>query len=80
MGRGATWIHDGLDVTPVNSLSGALQQSSGLGLSAARIGYAASSYIAGAVRGVLLFGWLADLWGRTRLFTVTLRIYLRSCR
>ena len=76
VGLGATWILDGLEVTLVSSLSGALQQSSGLGLSAALIGYAASSYIAGAVLGALLFGWLTDLWGRKRLFTVTLGIYL----
>jgi MFS family permease len=76
VGLGATWILDGLEVTLVSSLSGALEKSSGLGLSAAFIGYAASSYIAGAVLGALLFGWLTDLWGRKRLFTVTLGIYL----
>ncbi|MDE2462677.1 MAG: MFS transporter [Alphaproteobacteria bacterium] len=75
-GLGATWILDGLEVTLVGSLSGALEKSSGLGLNAALIGYAASFYIAGAVLGALLFGWLTDLWGRKRLFTVTLGVYL----
>ncbi len=78
VGLGATWILDGLEVTLVSSLSGALEKSSGLGLSAALIGYAASSYIAGAVLGALVFGWLTDLWGRKRLFTITLGIYLMA--
>jgi MFS family permease len=73
---GVTWILDGLEVTLTGSLSGALQASPTLRLSDAQIGASASSYLAGAVGGALLFGWLADRLGRKRLFTVTLGLYL----
>jgi MFS family permease len=73
---GITWILDGLEVTIVGSLSGALQSESGLGLSATEIGLAASLYIAGAVTGALLFGQLADQYGRRKLFLVTVGVYL----
>ncbi len=73
---GVTWILDGLEVTIVGSLSGALQSKTGLGLSATQIGLAASLYIAGAVTGALLFGQLADQYGRRKLFLVTVGLYL----
>lgn len=73
---GVTWILDGLEVTIVGSLSGALESKAGLGLSATEIGLAASFYIAGAVGGALLFGQLADQYGRRKLFLVTVGVYL----
>ena len=73
---GITWILDGLEVTIVGSLSGALESKAGLGLSATEIGLAASLYIAGAVTGALLFGQLADQYGRRKLFLVTVGLYL----
>ncbi len=73
---GITWILDGLEVTLVGSLSGALQASPALRLSDAQIGASASLYLAGAVGGAVLFGWLTDRLGRKRLFTVTLGLYL----
>jgi MFS family permease len=73
---GITWILDGLEVTLVGSLSGAIARSPGMNLSAGRIGLAASWYLVGAVAGALLFGWLTDRLGRKRLFTVTLLIYV----
>jgi MFS family permease len=72
---GATWILDGLEVTVVGSLSGALTHSS-LHLSETEIGLAGSAYVAGAVLGALFFGWLTDRLGRKKLFTVTLGVYL----
>src|ERR1700753_3051621 len=50
---GITWILDGLEVTIVGSLSGALQSGAGLGLSSTEIGLAGSLYVAGAVVGAL---------------------------
>ena len=73
---GVTWILDGLEVTVVGSLGPALQQRATLGLTAAEIGLAGSIYVAGAVCGALLFGRLADRFGRKRLFLVTLSVYL----
>ncbi len=73
---GAAWILDGLEVTIVGSLSGALAESPVLHLSGAEIGMAASAYLIGAVAGALVFGWLTDRLGRKRLFSVTVLIYL----
>jgi MFS family permease len=73
---GVTWILDGLEVTLAGSLSGALKDSPVLRLSNADIGLAASVYLAGAVLGAIVFGWLTDRLGRKRLFFVTLTVYL----
>jgi MFS family permease len=73
---GVTWILDGLEVTLAGSLSGALMQHSGLGLSNWQIGLAGSAYLCGAVLGAFLFGWLTDRLGRKKLFSITLAVYL----
>jgi MFS family permease len=72
---GTSWIIDGLEVTLVGSLSGALTLPTGLGLSASEVGEAAGAYVAGAVIGAILFGGLADRYGRRRLFFITLGVY-----
>jgi MFS family permease len=73
---GITWVLDGLEVTLVGALSGAIAESPTLHLSSTQIGAAASAYLAGAVIGALYFGWLTDRLGRKRLFTITVLIYL----
>jgi MFS family permease len=75
---GVAWILDGLEVTLAGSLAGALQASPALRLSDAQIGASAGFYLAGAVGGAILFGWLTDRLGRKRLFTVTLGLYLAA--
>jgi MFS family permease len=75
---GITWVLDGLEVTLVGALSGALEASPALHLSDAQVGAAASAYLAGAVLGALLFGWLTDAWGRKRLFFITLGLYVAA--
>jgi MFS family permease len=72
---GTSWILDGLEVTLVGSLSGVLQSNAGLSLSDQAVAAAASTYLAGAVIGALLFGHLTDRLGRRKLFLVTLATY-----
>jgi MFS family permease len=73
---GITWVLDGLEVTLAGTLAGALKQSPALQFSNTDIGLAASAYLAGAVLGALLFGWLTDRFGRKKLFFITLSFYL----
>ncbi len=73
---GITWILDGLEVTLVGSLAGAISGSPRLRLTEAEFGLTASFYLGGAVIGALFFGWLTDKLGRKKLFTITVLIYL----
>src|SRR5215470_18821898 len=73
---GITWVLDGLEVTLAGAVSGALKTSPSLRLDDAQVGLSASAYLAGAVLGSLLFGWLTDRFGRKRLFFVTLGVYV----
>jgi len=73
---GITWTLDGLEVTVVGAISGALKASPSLHLSDPQVGAAASAYLAGAVLGAIVFGWLTDLLGRKRLFFITLGLYV----
>ena len=73
---GATWILDGLEVTLVGSLSGAIADSPVLHFTAADIGLAGSAYTTGVVIGALFFGYLTDRLGRKKLFTITVGVYL----
>jgi MFS family permease len=73
---GITWILDGLEVTLVGAVAGALKQSPVLQLSNTEVGLASSAYLAGAVLGAMFFGWLTDRLGRKKLFFITLSVYL----
>ncbi len=72
---GTSWILDGLEVTLVGSLSGILESKNGLSLTDPQVTGAATTYLAGAVIGALLFGHLTDRLGRKKLFLVTLATY-----
>jgi MFS family permease len=72
---GTSWLLDGLEVTLVGSLAGVLTSSKGLSLSDAQVTAAATTYLAGAVFGALLFGYLTDRLGRRRLFLITVATY-----
>ncbi len=80
IGLGTVWILDGLEVTIVGSIAGAISaKGSGINISAADIaGWAASMYVAGACFGALFFGRLTDMFGRKRLFMITLGVYLAA--
>jgi MFS family permease len=73
---GVTWILDGLEVTLAGAVSGALKDSPVLQFSNTDVGIVASAYVAGAVLGAMLFGWLTDRFGRKKLFFITLAVYL----
>ena len=73
---GITWILDGLEVTLAGSVATALQDSPQLHFTAPQVGASASAYLVGNISGALVFGWLTDRWGRKRLFTITLGLYL----
>jgi MFS family permease len=72
---GTSWLLDGLEVTLVGSLAGILTSSKGLRLTDTQVTAAATTYLAGAVCGALLFGYLTDRLGRRRLFLVTVATY-----
>src|SRR5687767_8519008 len=63
---GITWVLDGLEVTIAGSIAGALQESPVLRFTPVEIGLVSSAYLAGAVAGALLFGYLTDRFGRRR--------------
>ncbi|WP_210203392.1 MFS transporter [Breoghania corrubedonensis] len=73
---GVTWVLDGLEVTLKGAVSSVLQEPESLGFTSSQIGMIASFYIAGAVVGALIFGYLTDRFGRRIFFFVTLGVYL----
>ncbi len=73
---GVTWILDGLEVTIIGSIGPILQDHRTLGLTDQDIGTVAACYVAGAVAGALLFGWLTDRFGRRLIFNITLGVYV----
>ena len=73
---GVTWIIDGLEVTLVGAVSPILESRETLGFTSTQNGLLNTAYLIGAVSGSLVFGYLTDLWGRKKLFTITLGVYL----
>ena len=72
---GTSWMLDGLQVTLAGSLAGILENKQALGLTDPEVAAGASTYLAGAVVGAILFGYLTDRLGRRKLFLVTLATY-----
>ena len=72
---GTSWMLDGLQVTLAGSLAGILEDKRTLGLTDPQVAAGATSYLAGAVTGAVIFGYLTDRLGRRKLFLITLAIY-----
>ncbi|MBX6315601.1 MAG: MFS transporter, partial [Isosphaeraceae bacterium] len=75
---GITWVIDGLEVTLVGAISPVLERPETLRFTSTQNGLLNTAYLVGAVSGALVFGYLTDLWGRKKLFTVTLGLYLTA--
>lgn len=75
-GLGTSWMLDGLEVTIIGAMGAVLTSPRTLGLTAPQLGATGSFYLAGAVLGALVFGWLTDRFGRRRMFFLTLSFYL----
>ena len=73
---GITWILDGLEVTIVGSISAVLKEPQTLHLSDVQVASAGTAYLFGAVLGALFFARLTDMYGRKKLFMITLAVYL----
>ena len=79
IGLGTVWILDGLEVTMVGSVASRMtEDGSGIDISSGQIGIAAAFYVAGACLGALLFGQLTDMYGRKKLFLITLAVYITA--
>ncbi|MGX1312402.1 MFS family permease [Streptomyces calvus] len=78
IGLGTVWILDGLEVTVVGNIAARLSEpGSGLPITSGQVtGIAAALYVAGACAGALFWGRLTDIWGRKKLFMITLAVYL----
>jgi MFS family permease len=75
---GITWILDGLEASLIANLAPTLQHPDALGISAVQVGLANTGYLVGQVIGALIFGYLTDLFGRKRMFLITLGLYLAA--
>ncbi len=75
---GVTFLLDGLEGGVGGSISGALKSATTLHFSDAQLGIASTGYLAGTVLGALIFGYLADVYGRKSLFLWTLTLYVCS--
>jgi MFS family permease len=74
---GVAWILDGLEITIAANITDIISKKSALAMSSASVAFSVGTiYLLGEVAGALLFGNLADRWGRRNLFMITLGVYL----
>ncbi|MGW4146247.1 MFS transporter [Streptomyces albogriseolus] len=78
IGLGTVWILDGMEVTIVGNIAARLSEpGSGLPITSGEVtGISAALYVTGACLGALFWGRLTDIYGRKKLFLITLAVYL----
>ncbi|MER6836841.1 MFS transporter [Streptomyces cellulosae] len=78
IGLGTVWILDGMEVTVVGNIAARLSEpGSGLPITSGQVtGISAALYVTGACLGALFWGRLTDIYGRKKLFLITLAVYL----
>lgn len=70
---GITWILDAFEVVIVSVVLKSMAKS--LDISVVQSSWMVSSFLVGALVGALIFGYLADKYGRKKIFFVTLLLY-----
>lgn len=70
---GITWVLDAFEVVIVSAVLKPMAKS--LGLTPSQSSLMTSAFLFGAIFGSLLFGYLADKFGRKSLFLITLLLY-----
>ncbi len=70
---GVTWILDAFEVVIVGNVLGSMTKS--LNLSPLQGSLVISGFLVGAIIGSFLFGYLADRYGRKKVFLLTLLLY-----
>lgn len=70
---GITWVLDAFEVVIVSVVLKSMAKS--LNLSTFQSSWLVSSFLVGALIGALLFGYLADRYGRKKIFFITLLLY-----
>ncbi|RLJ71190.1 putative MFS family arabinose efflux permease [Hydrogenivirga caldilitoris] len=70
---GITWVLDAFEVVIVGNVLGSMTES--LNLNPFQASLVISGFLAGAIIGSFLFGYLADRFGRKRVFLITLFLY-----
>lgn len=70
---GITWILDAFEVVLVSVVLKSMAKS--LDISVVQSSWLVSSFLVGALVGALIFGYLADKYGRKKMFFITLLLY-----
>jgi MFS family permease len=76
LGLGISWVIDGYEVSLLSILTGVLKEQ--LNMTDVEIAQAGSMYLIGCVSGAIIFAYLSNKYGRKKLFSTTIIIYMIS--